>query len=361
MSNDPEPTASAAKEPRQTFNQQFQNAFGRFSLELVCAGWIALIWLWDPAILTLTVDDSFYYLKTALNIASGDGVTFDRINATNGFHPLWMSALIPLAWTFAGASALLVKAVLTVQVALVYGGTFGLSRVGVSGGRYVRTIAKFSDRFTEPGWRIPERRLNDSALSEVRGFPRTATIQSDIILGNCYKCVFAVLLLNFYFAKAFINGQESALQYFLICFSLVYSWKRSVDRGNESTQSAAALGLLAGLTTLARLEAMVFAWVLLWLPLMWPRKRSEAFSLNARLKNFLVAAGTLSAVVVPYVAWNLYSQGHLMPVSAAIKYGEPSKRDALGNPARLRRGRPALCCGVPVSGGSMQFSAPGRI
>jgi asparagine N-glycosylation enzyme membrane subunit Stt3 len=43
-------------------------------------------------------DDSFYYLKTANNIALGLGSTFDGINQTNGYHPLWMLNLIPIYW-----------------------------------------------------------------------------------------------------------------------------------------------------------------------------------------------------------------------------------------------------------------------
>jgi len=41
-------------------------------------------------------DDAFYYFKTANNISNGLGVTFDGINPTNGFHPLWMLVCIPI-------------------------------------------------------------------------------------------------------------------------------------------------------------------------------------------------------------------------------------------------------------------------
>jgi len=43
-------------------------------------------------------DDAFYYYKVAINITSGHGVTFDGINPTNGFHPLWMLVCIPVFW-----------------------------------------------------------------------------------------------------------------------------------------------------------------------------------------------------------------------------------------------------------------------
>ncbi|HEY2882771.1 MAG TPA: hypothetical protein VGJ15_10065, partial [Pirellulales bacterium] len=59
--------------------------------------WLAIIWCWPVSIYTLTVDDSYYYLKTAANAQAGYGFSFDRINPTNGFHPLWMGLLVPLA------------------------------------------------------------------------------------------------------------------------------------------------------------------------------------------------------------------------------------------------------------------------
>ena len=42
------------------------------------------------------VDDGYYYLEIARNIASGNGFTFDGLNATNGFHPLWQIMLVPI-------------------------------------------------------------------------------------------------------------------------------------------------------------------------------------------------------------------------------------------------------------------------
>lgn len=41
-------------------------------------------------------DDAFYYFKVAQNIAEGLGSTFDGINLTNGYHPLWMIICIPI-------------------------------------------------------------------------------------------------------------------------------------------------------------------------------------------------------------------------------------------------------------------------
>lgn len=43
-------------------------------------------------------DDAFYYFTIARNIAQGNGITFDGIAQTNGFHPLWMGAIVPFWW-----------------------------------------------------------------------------------------------------------------------------------------------------------------------------------------------------------------------------------------------------------------------
>lgn len=47
-------------------------------------------WRW------FTRDDAYYYFKVAQNISEGHGSTFDGINKTNGYHPLWMVICIPI-------------------------------------------------------------------------------------------------------------------------------------------------------------------------------------------------------------------------------------------------------------------------
>jgi hypothetical protein len=43
-----------------------------------------------------TRDDAFYYFKVAQNISEGHGSSFDGLNLTNGYHPLWMLVCIPI-------------------------------------------------------------------------------------------------------------------------------------------------------------------------------------------------------------------------------------------------------------------------
>src|SRR4026208_1621410 len=43
-----------------------------------------------------TRDDAYYYFKAAQHISEGHGSTFDGINQTNGYHPLWMLICVPI-------------------------------------------------------------------------------------------------------------------------------------------------------------------------------------------------------------------------------------------------------------------------
>ena len=43
-----------------------------------------------------TRDDAYYYFKVAQNISEGHGSTFDGINPTNGYHPLWTLVCVPI-------------------------------------------------------------------------------------------------------------------------------------------------------------------------------------------------------------------------------------------------------------------------
>jgi len=79
-------------------------------------------------LLNFAHDDSFFYLNTAKNFAQGLGSTFDGINPTNGYHPLWfltISAVYFIVNLFTNASpeflfriTFIVHAILCVLIAV---------------------------------------------------------------------------------------------------------------------------------------------------------------------------------------------------------------------------------------------------
>ena len=52
----------------------------------------------EQSLAFLFYDDAYYYLGVARSLAAGAGSTFDGINSTNGYHPLWMWMLAPIFW-----------------------------------------------------------------------------------------------------------------------------------------------------------------------------------------------------------------------------------------------------------------------
>ncbi len=75
---------------------------------------------------SVILDDGYYYLQIAKNLASGRGSTFDGVNLTNGYHPLWMLALVavfslvPHSETALTAALLLQAGLAAAAVALLY-------------------------------------------------------------------------------------------------------------------------------------------------------------------------------------------------------------------------------------------------
>lgn len=228
---------------------------------LAACGWIAIIWLWDAAFLALTVDDSFYYFGIARNVAAGSGLTLAGVESTSGFHPLWLLVLVPFGPLLRASPDMAVRVILTLQVGLVALGCMflGRTRAGAEG--------------------------------------RAAA-------------VFAVCSLVFSFTKVFVNGLESALELVFLAWVLAMA-ERAVEKAEP--RAVIAVGALGGVLTIARLNAIVCAVVLLALVVRRTRPR---------LRVTVTAA---AAMLAPALAYALFLQlrfGHPMPVSAAIKYGK---------------------------------------
>jgi len=60
---------------------------GAVAATLVAAAFLLLPY--DTLITRVIMDDAFYYVRVALNVTSGQGLTYDGVTWTNGFHPLW--------------------------------------------------------------------------------------------------------------------------------------------------------------------------------------------------------------------------------------------------------------------------------
>lgn len=222
-------------------------------------------------------DDSLFYLQVARHIAAGHGSTFDTISITNGFHPLWMGPCVAAAWISGGEPTAMLRTVMAMQVLLAIGCLILFRHLALRLG--------------------------------IRSWPLGLPVLA------------AFFLTGLYGSEAHING-------FCILASLIML----VEFTERPTpRSAVSLGVLLGLTFLARLDNIFLVVAMAVGAASWTLSRSS--SKVATLSRVLVP---LVVVVSPYLLWNLLSFGHLVPISGAIKstfpriYGDLRNLGVLG-------------------------------
>ena len=244
-----------------------------------------------------TTDDAFYYFKTAQNIIEGQGITFDGIARTNGFHPLWMILLLPI-FTLARFDLILpLRLVVALQVFLGLG---------------------------------------------------SALILFQLICSRCSRwTAFVTALIWAYlpiiYNVTFKGGTEAGLNAF---FLILFWWQyfRDSERlslGNINFWRIAALGGIASLTLLSRLDNVYLIFITGgWLLIrFWHQPGVKTNTLGSILKWWLKLGFSYFTPIVTTLGLYLISNqlyfGSAMPVSGKIKrwwgtlkftaYGKPPK------------------------------------
>lgn len=193
----------------------------------VGAAWAVLILAWDEGPFALTFDDAWYYFEIGGRIAAGEGSTFDGINETNGYHPLWMGVVV--LFEIAGTEAMTTVRALLVLQALLWAAALAL----------VATVVRGAGDDDWPRLRSRER-------TEASGACEWTVIGALVVVG-----------LNPFVARMAVNGLESALVV-VTGAALVAAAHRGpgtlvVDR---SLRWRWGFGLLLALAFLARTDAV---------------------------------------------------------------------------------------------------------
>jgi hypothetical protein len=164
-----------------------------------------------------TRDDAYYYFKVAQNISEGHGSTFDGINLTNGYHPLWMLVCIPI---FALARF---DPVLPLRVLLIV-----LSALSIS-----TAIMLY--------------RLIGKILSPVIG-----------ALAAIYWVFSFDILINLY-----MQGLESGIAAFFVVLLLykIYQFERNIPLSSLTYKHYLVLGIIGALTIFSRLDLIFFVMI----------------------------------------------------------------------------------------------------
>lgn len=213
----------------------------------------------DLARLVATMpDDSFYYLEIARRAARGEGFTFDGINTTSGFHPLWQWILTSLQRVVPGETSFVMAARL-LGLAMTAGGIAIVTRLV---------------------WRTAG--------------PYPA-------LGALLLASHGTLLLG-----VASDGMESSLV-ILVLALLLWSLHRLFTNG--TTMSAVTTGALTATLCLARLD-MAVAVPIVAVAIMG-RMRSPR-----RLGAWAVGGALIG---LPYALWHLTRNGGVLTTSAGVK------------------------------------------
>jgi|GEM_PF-3185143 len=237
---------------------------------LVCAGWLVVIWTWGALHLAMSVDDTYYYFKTALHVSRGVGSSFDGLNPTDGYHPLWLAILALAFKPFTSDMVHLTRVAFTLQVGMVWLGGLLLARLRAAGGSKLL-------------WPL------------------------------------ALVLANPFSAKILLCGQETALQFLLSSAALAVWWSlREAPRGYRLIEWA-GLAMICSLAALARLDTVFFCAALLAMPLILPSALERKAGAPARVQIAGLGFALFGCGLGSFLLYHLAVFHHLMPVSGAIK------------------------------------------
>lgn len=226
-------------------------------------------------------DDAFYYFQVARHVAEGIGFSFDGINPSNGFHPLWMLVCIPV-FSLARHDLILPLRLLVLVMAVFNAAT---------------------------------------AVLFFRLFKRFIKVELAGLLA-----VLWAFSLEFHRLTT-KEGLETGINAFFI----VLLWQRLTalnsreKRGSKPLRDIFLVGLIGGLTVLSRLDnvylviaAAVWVWLRWWQPPAGQGGDASAKWLW-RVKTGVAYNGVIVALLAPYLLWNKFKFGHFMPVSGQVK------------------------------------------
>lgn len=204
----------------------------------------------------LFLDDAFYYFKVASNFLGFGLISFDLINLTNGFHPLWLLTILPIVNTLSPQNFLMT--VCLIQFCLYFGAALILSR-----------------------------------LAQQKGF------------AQFFYAIITISLFTFTSGlRASINGLETSLHLFLLAYSSS-ALQKYIQFGRYR-----ALLFLMPLLFLTRVDSVIFIATSFLAIYLIERKFS---------RPFIHMISAVSATVACYVLFNFYFMGLVSPVSGSAK------------------------------------------
>jgi 4-amino-4-deoxy-L-arabinose transferase-like glycosyltransferase len=209
-------------------------------------------------------DDSFYSFEIARNIARGLGSTFDGVQPTNGYQPLYVFLLVPIYWASGDHATIPIY--------------FALAASAICN---VLT-----------GWIL---------FRLVKGWASTAAAFFGLVLWSFGPAI----------VRQAVNGLETALAMLCIAAALDYYVRVYRAAASPSRRQAVTLGALLGLAVFARIDAVLFVAALV-ADAAW-RSRHR----RGELRALALAAAVAAAVLLPWCIGSQALFGTVLPESGS--------------------------------------------
>jgi len=217
----------------------------------------------------VVVDDAFYYFGVARNLATGRGFTFDGLNLTNGFQPLWQFLLVPFFF-------FIQTPVRAIRVIILFSGILHI----IGGGLIFAIIKKLAGKW----WGL------------LAAF---------------------IWLFSSNIFKVGISGMESSILGVTFLFFVLLALE-TIDKINRS-EILLLWGFCLGLIALSRVET-AFLVVLIGIYLFFVLKKEFKLPVKTILKSLGFFLLGFFSLFGPYIIWNLVYFKTLTPVSGQIKF-----------------------------------------
>lgn len=215
----------------------------------------------------LIQDDAFYYFEIAKYFLATGIPSFDGINITNGFHPLWQAICFPVFYFWQGETPL--------RIMLGIASVFNVLSIIL--------IYNILNRLTRNVW---------VAL-----------------------CGMAIFSFHGAIIRTWFNGLETALHIFtLLLFLQLYL--QVAEKSVVSSKDHLLLGILAAIAFLARTDSAVIIAVMfafLYVPLMLQKN-----VLKENIVGAFFAAAAILLISGPWLLWNYQQFGSIVQISGQM-------------------------------------------
>ena len=224
----------------------------------VAVAWAPIEWL----LRRVLGDDPFYYFTIARHLGAGLGFTFDTVEPTNGFHPLWLLVITPI---------------------------FGLVRDPVRAVHLALTVAACIDVV---------------ALFLFHRLLRASGVRPSVAAVAAFLYALSPIVLS---GAGPLNGLETALN-LALTFAFLGEYRQAFVQSSAGVAAAVRLGVCSGLLLLTRTDNAVLL-VCCHGALLWRSRRP------ARLRAAVAPVLVALAVAAPWLAWSALRFGSLIQVS----------------------------------------------